>query len=335
MKKLSLAIPAIALLAACTSTKKTATTQETPTATTTTTATAPAAPSAVSTEFKTSETGLEYRFVKDVPGTQTPKLGDHVEMHIRTYVGDSVLFESRKLNNDQPVPFQIMAPSFKGDLVEGFMMMTPGDSAIFRVSIDSLKNAGAQLLPWMSSGDKLVYEVNLVSVKSEAELKQEQEQHADNQKAADDKILQDYFKKNNLKPLKTASGLYYLISKQGTGALPKPGQYVTVNYTGKTIDGKVFDSNVDPQFNHVQPFSFQLGQGQVIRGWDEGVALLKKGSKATLFIPSGLAYGSRGAGGAIPADAVLIFDVEVTDISDSAPAPALPPGHSEHDGHNH
>src|SRR5688572_7757521 len=66
--------------------------------------------------------GLQYRMVKDVPGTNMPKLGDNVEMHINTHIGDSSLFNSRKLNNNQPVPFQIMPPSFKGDLVEGFML---------------------------------------------------------------------------------------------------------------------------------------------------------------------------------------------------------------------
>jgi FKBP-type peptidyl-prolyl cis-trans isomerase len=215
------------------------------------------------------------------------------------------------------------------------MLMTPGDSAIFRISVDSLKKAGAQLLPWMQDGDKLMYEVVLVSVKSADQLKQEQEKHAAAQKGIDDQLLQDYFTKNKLKPLKTASGLYYVITKQGTGAAAKPGQYVTVNYTGKTLDGKPFDSNIDPQFNHVQPFSFQLGKGQVIKGWDEGIALIKKGGKGTLFIPSNLAYGERGAGGAIQPNAVLMFDVEVKDVTDTAPAPATPPGHSKDDGHNH
>ncbi len=287
------------------------------------------------TDFKRTETGLEYRFHHDEPGTNFPKEGDHVEMHIKTYVGDSVLFDSRVLNGNKPVPFQIMAPSFKGDLVEGFVLMTPGDSATFRIAIDSLKNAGAQLQSWMQTGDMLVYDVVLVSVKSQAQMDQEKEAHTAAQQKKDDQTLQDHFKKNKLKPKKTASGLYYNISQKGTGATPTAGQYVTVNYTGRTIDGTVFDSNVDPKFNHVQPFTFQIGKGQVIKGWDEGVALLNKGSKATLFIPSGLAYGERGAGGAIGPDQVLIFEVEVTDISTTPPAQNLPPGHSEHDGHNH
>jgi peptidyl-prolyl cis-trans isomerase A (cyclophilin A) len=76
----------------------------------------------------------------------------------------------------------------------------------------------------------------------------------------------------------------------------------------------VFDSNTDPKFNHVTPFTFTLGQGQVIKGWDEGVALLQIGTKGTFFIPSALGYGPSGAGQQIPPDAVLVFDVELVGI---------------------
>ena len=284
--------------------------------------------------YNTTPGGLQYKIIKDEPGTNMPKLGDNVEMHINTHIGDSSLFNSRKLNNNQPVPFQIMPPSFKGDLVEGFMLMTPGDSALFRVSVDSLKKAGAQLLPWMKDGDMIEYEVTLVSVKSQEQVKKEAEANASKQIATDEALLQDYFKKNNIKPLKTASGLYYTIANPGTGPNPKAGEQITVNYTGKTLDGTVFDSNLDPKFNHVQPFTFAVGQGQVIKGWDEGLMLLKKGGKGTLFIPSGLAYGERSPSPAIPANSVLVFDVEVTGIG--APAgEAAPAGHSKDDGHGH
>lgn len=277
-------------------------------------------PSGIPAGYKLTPGGLQYKIIVDAPGDRFPKLGDNVEMHIHTHVGDSSLFDSRKLNNGNPVPFQIMPPSFKGDLVEGFMLLTPGDSAVFQVSVDSVKKAGAQLLPWMKEGDMIVYEVVLVSVKSPEEVKKEAEEKAKEQVAKDEKLLQDYFTKNNIKPTKTESGLYYTMSKEGEGVLPKAGEQITVNYTGKTIDGNVFDSNLDPKFNHVQPFSFAVGQGQVIKGWDEGLMLMKKGGKATFYIPSTLAYGERSPAPSIPANSILIFDVEVTDIA-SKPAP--------------
>ncbi len=109
---------------------------------------------------------------------------------------------------------------------------------------------------------------------------------------------------------KTASGLYYIIDKQGNGALAKKGQTVTAHYTGTFWDGKKFDSSVD----RGQPFSFAIGQHQVIEGWDEGFALLRVGSKGKLIIPYYLAYGERGNPGGIPPKADLIFEVEMLGV---------------------
>lgn len=272
-------------------------------------------PITVKSEYMTTPNGLEYKIVKDVPGTGMPKTGDFVEVNLEMVVDDSVLFETRKMNNNMPVQFPLQPPAFKGDLPEGLALMTPGDSAIFRMSIDTLIKAGSPTMPWMKpgTGQKLMYRVALVSVKSNEQVQQEQAAKSEQQKSTDDQLLQQYFTQNKIKPLKTASGLYYVINKPGTGATPKAGQTVTVNYTGKLMDGEVFDSNVDPKFQHVQPFSFAIGQGQVIKGWDEGVALLKKGGKATLYIPSYLAYGPNGQGPIKP-NSILIFDVEVKDI---------------------
>ncbi len=108
----------------------------------------------------------------------------------------------------------------------------------------------------------------------------------------------------------TPSGLQYADLVVGTGASPKAGQLAVVHYTGWLTDGKKFDSSVD----RGEPFTFPLGQKRVIAGWDEGVATMKVGGKRRLTIPANLAYGERGAGGVIPANATLIFDVELLDI---------------------
>lgn len=109
----------------------------------------------------------------------------------------------------------------------------------------------------------------------------------------------------------TPSGLKYVDEVVGTGDTPSKGQKVRVHYTGRLTDGKKFDSSVD----RGQPFEFNIGVGQVIKGWDEGVMSMKVGGKRQLTIPPDLGYGARGAGGAIPPNAELIFDVELLGVS--------------------
>ena len=110
--------------------------------------------------------------------------------------------------------------------------------------------------------------------------------------------------------MKTPSGLEYTETEAGTGAQASAGKTVSVHYTGKLTNGKVFDSS----YTRGEPIAFKLGVGQVIKGWDEGIALMKVGGKATLTIPPELGYGARGAGGVIPPNATLIFDVELVSV---------------------
>jgi FKBP-type peptidyl-prolyl cis-trans isomerase len=108
----------------------------------------------------------------------------------------------------------------------------------------------------------------------------------------------------------TPSGLQYVEIVEGTGAMPESGQKVTVHYTGTLTDGTKFDSSRDRN----QPFSFRIGVGQVIKGWDEGVGTMRVGGQRKLIIPPDLGYGARGAGGVIPPNATLLFDVELISL---------------------
>jgi peptidylprolyl isomerase len=126
--------------------------------------------------------------------------------------------------------------------------------------------------------------------------------------------LKTYFEENGLQPQKTPEGLYYVMENEGNGKPAQAGTYVKVHYTGRLLDGSKFDSSHDRN----EPFVFQLGAGQVIKGWDIGLALLKEGGRAKLYLPHQLGYGAQGAGGKIPPFAPLTFEVELLEVMDEA-----------------
>ena len=116
------------------------------------------------------------------------------------------------------------------------------------------------------------------------------------------------------KTMTTASGLQITDTKVGTGAQPQTGQTCVMHYTGWLYDNGTKGAKFDSSLDRGEPFEFAIGQGQVIKGWDEGVATMKVGGKRTLIIPPQLGYGARGAGGVIPPNATLIFDVELLGV---------------------
>lgn len=270
--------------------------------------------------------GLESKVIVRGKGLVTPQVGDVVEILVAQKIDDSLMHRS----SGKPISFQCQQPSVKGDVMNGILKMKVGDSSIFRIRLDTLAARAKQPKPeWAKKDAYIFWEVKLVNIKDKKEVEAEQKkqqaemekmraeagERAKAQAITDDKLIQDYLKAKGItNAKKTASGLYYVIHQAGTGPNAAAGQKVTVNYTGQNLTGEKFDSNVDPAFNHVEPFKFDLGNHSVIAGWDEGVALLNKGSKATLYIPSGMAYGPNARGPQIPANAILIFDIELLDF---------------------
>jgi FKBP-type peptidyl-prolyl cis-trans isomerase FkpA len=249
--------------------------------------------------------GLYYKIVMDAHKPKA-KVSDIVKMNlIFSNQRDSVLFSSYE-ENMGPVQLQVQAPSFNGDPMEGYAMLGAGDSAIFLMPADSAyKNSPWP--PFAKKGEFIKITVAIVSTMTKADYDSQKMAEAQKQTDMDSKTIEDYLAKNNLKAQKTASGIYYIITQQGTGNKAEAGKMVTVNYTGKLLDGKVFESSLDP--GH-EPYTFRLGAGNVIKGWDEGLTLFNEGGKGTLFIPSALGYGSR-PNGPIPANSILIFDIEL------------------------
>ena len=251
--------------------------------------------------------GLYYKQV--VAGTgDMLEMGDVIKLRLAYYLGDSLLFTTD--NMPEPAYDQVRESVFQGDLYEGFRMMHVGDSMSFMINADSvfLKQFRAPSLPeFIQPGSFLRWEVTVDEALSEAEFQQKKmEEAAAMQKEADD-IFAAFLQANGIKAQPQESGLVYVCTKKGKG--PKPGykQTVKVHYTGKLLDGRVFDSSIE----RGEPIAFQLGVGQVIPGWDEGIALMSKGEKGILYIPSNLAYGPRQAGELITPYSNLIFEVEL------------------------
>ncbi|TRZ71956.1 MAG: hypothetical protein D4R97_06285 [Bacteroidetes bacterium] len=174
------------------------------------------------------------------------------------------------------------------------------------------KGNGTLVGPYQS----LIYEVEITDVKTKAEYEKEQienqkseQMKSDSSKNAEAGLLEKYLKDNNITAKPQPDGLYYIQVLAGTGPKAEAGKTVKVHYTGKLLNGKVFDSSLERK----NPIKFMLGRGQVIKGWDEGISMMKQGGKATLIIPSAIGYSDRDMG-VIPPYSTLVFDVELVEV---------------------
>lgn len=216
--------------------------------------------------------------------------------------------------------------------------MKKGDSLVLRILTDSaFKQSPQGMPPMFQKGHYLLTTVKLENIYKDgaaadsarkvamAATQERMKAMSAEQIKKDDKILTDYFAKNNIKVQKSPEGTYVEILQPGTGAAIDSSNSVKINYTGKTLDGVTFDSNVDPTFNHLDPLLVTMNNDpstglSVIPGWIDGLRLLSKGAKARFYIPSGLGYGEQGNGEKIKPNSNLVFDIEVLDVLDRARA---------------
>lgn len=260
--------------------------------------------------FEQSETGLYYRFHFSQPDSAKPAVSDILNVHMRYSLNDSLLFDSE--NMPQPMRFPLVEPVFKGDFYEGLAMMSTGDSASFLCRADSIfvklfktKSVPSSVKP----GDMIRFDIKMLGFLTAEAYQAEKMRMLETERQASALKLETYIKTQNIMQSPAESGLYYLELKAGKGPLAKAGDKVKVHYTGTLTDGTKFDSSLD----RGEPIEFVLGQGRVIKGWDEGIAMMRKGGKATLVIPYQLGYGERGVG-SIPAFSPLVFEVELVEI---------------------
>lgn len=233
----------------------------------------------------TTASGLKYSIIQKGTGKK-PAVGDKVVVH---YVGkltnDTVFDTSRERGT--PFTFKLGQREVIPGWDEGIALLQEGDVATF--TIPAALGYGSQGVGNIPANSILIFEVELLQVIE---------------------ALKPWNAKGK-DTLTTAGGLKYIVLNEGTGNTPQVGDMVKVHYSGFLEDGKMFDSSVE----RGDPFAFPLGKGYVIKGWDEGIALLKKGSKAKLIVPYHLAYGERGNPPVIPAKATLVFDVELVSFT--------------------
>ena len=272
-------------------------------------------------KMQITDSGYNYVTCVDLEGNPGAQ-GDWVFIHARGTVpsssgqGDSVVFDTHE--DGRPTPIQLPtegAPRGQlSPLQDVLALMSEGDSLQFEYPLDSMSMQSA---PLGSHVEAITYHVKVYDIMTPDQFAtwRSNEMKKNTERLADIEVIvaETYgkYKANELRINRTPSGLGYIIHEEGKGPNPQVGQVVDAQYYGfLASDGEMFDNS----FQRGQPFTFQLGMGMVIPGWDEGFQLLNKGAKATLFIPAELGYGERGSGATIPPGSELIFYVELENI---------------------
>ena len=291
--------------------------------------------------FKKGKDGLEYKIISSGSGAKI-QYGNYMQLNFATFYNtgtkDSLLNDSR--TQGAPIIEMLDSISTPPAYFDILKQLRKGDSVVIRILTDSaFKKAPEQMPPFFKKGHYVLTTLKIVNVftsKEQAdkartasmlEMRSKDSIDAIAQVAKDEKIITDYLAKNNIKATKAPLGTYVEIIQPGTGNNVDTGVVAKVNYTGKTLDGKQFDSNTDPAKGNMEPLPVNLTNDpslgiNVITGWKDGLSLLNKGAKARFYIPSSLAYGKQGSGPDIGPNVVLMFDIEVVDLLDKTQAMA-------------
>lgn len=256
---------------------------------------------------KTHESGLQYKLLIENSEGERPNVGDIVAIKFKYTKANGETVEESDMFR-----MQLNESSHAGGSIEDALaLMHDGDSAMFLIKAEDYYTQTRKIrVPEdIEPTEYLHFYIKMLNIVSFDEFEQERRAARISNERYEDKLLNDYLKRTNVKVDPTTSGLYYIEKEKGDGPSPLPGKKVTVHYMGYFIDGKIFDSS----YKRNKPFTFKLGVGDAIRGLEEGVAKMKVGGKAQLIIPSVLAYGKEQVG-PIPPYTTLVFDVELLSI---------------------
>ena len=307
-------------------------------------------------EFQKTSAGVPFKVFSNKKGDSI-RQNYVVRFEVLQKTKDTVLFSSYKQKSPQflqvqSLPGKLNYNDIGGNIMEILPKLKNGDSVYMVMATDSLLKQNPEVLSkTFKKGDQLITTLKITAVYKTNEeanaafTKQRLEQSADrdresleqfrkdtatqNQMAIDNRIIEDYLAKNYIQATKTEWGAYIQILNPGQGPRPAVGQFASVKYAGRNLNGEPFDSGVYP---------LQIGVGGSIKGFEEGVKQLGQGGKAVVYIPSRLGYGPAGSGPKIQPNAILVFDLEMLSISDTQPQqPVAPQGqqHSPDDGHGH
>lgn len=259
--------------------------------------------------YQKTKNGISYRIIVNA-GKPKVTVGEMVKFDAswRRQSNDSLLQTSEKMPGNHVT--MIQAPQQPGDPMEIFPLLGKGDSMEFLMPVE-LYFQSVYLPKGYQHGENMVVGLRILEVYTYADYKKHQDSLQMAIVSKEDTDIAHYAGENSLHLEKTKSGLYYQIDKPGSGAKPKTGERVTVKYKGSLLNGMVFDSSDKPK---APPFSFMLGVGSVVHGFDEGVGLVGEGGKVKLVIPSKLGYGPS-QNGKIPPNSVLVFDIELQKIN--------------------
>jgi peptidylprolyl isomerase len=190
---------------------------------------------------------------------------------------------------------------FKGDIYEAYAMLKEGEEADFIIKADSffIVMGGGQVPSFITPNDVLFFTIKMNEVKTMDDFQKEETES-----------IKNYISENNITVEPTVSGLYYMETEKGKGAKVENGKVVSIHYTGKFLDGQVFDSSLQ----RGEPISFTVGIDPMIQGFTEGVLLMNQGGKATFLLPSNIAYGPSHPSAPIPPYTPLLFEVEIVDV---------------------
>lgn len=277
------------------------------------------------TSYKKTPGGMPYKLYRG-KDTQLVRNGNFIKISLTQKINDSVLFQTEK-----GLPVYLFVGNNQGrtyDISELWTTLHVGDSVVTTQMIDTfIARAPDNVPPNFRNGDRVLTYVKVLGVfENDSLARADEVKILKSIQVTEEEEIKKYLAEKKITTQRTPTGAFIEIIQQGSGNVADTGNYVTVNYTGATMKGVKFDSNTDSTFGHMEPYSFVAGSGQMIRGFDEAVLMMQKGTKLRVYIPSMMGYGQNGNPPRIKPFENLVFDLEMLDIAEKAPEqqPAVP-----------